>query len=158
MSKRFTFPLQKALDWYRQSLAVEQASLRRIIDEIRTLDRLKESLELRQRTEHQQLHTTGFILGKDLRGLASYSALIRGDLARLAAERMRQESNLAEQRRKVGLQHRRVKVLEELEQRRKSEWAHGVSVEEDAVASDLFLASIAREAGRSRTQPEEQTT
>jgi hypothetical protein len=146
MSKRFAFPLQKALDWYRQSLAVEKASLQRIINEIRTLDRLKDSLERRERAEHEQLHATGFLLGKDLRGLASYSALIRADLARLAAERMRQEGALVEQRRRVGLQHRRVRVLEELEQRRKAEWAHGVSVEEDSLASDLFLASIAREA------------
>jgi hypothetical protein len=146
MSKRFTFPLQKALDWYRQSFTVEQAALQRIINDIRTLDRLKESLERRQRTEHEHLHTAGFMLGNDLRGLASYSALIRGDLARLAVERMRQEAALVEQRRRVSLQHRRVRVLEELEQRRKAEWAHGVSVEEDSLASDLFLASIAREA------------
>jgi len=146
MSKRFAFPLQKALDWYRQSLTVEKASLQRIINEIRTLDRLKDSLERRERSEHEQLHASGSLLGKDLRGLASYSALIRADMARLAAERMRQEAALVEQRRRVGLQHRRVRVLEELEQRRKAEWAHGVSVEEDSLASDLFLASIAREA------------
>ena len=146
MSKRFAFPLQKALDWYRQSFTVEQASLQRIINDIRTLDRLKDSLERRERSEHEQLHASGSLLGKDLRGLASYSALIRADMARLAAERMRQEAALVEQRRRVGLQHRRVRVLEELEQRRKAEWAHGVSAEEDSLASDLFLASIAREA------------
>jgi hypothetical protein len=146
MSKRFAFPLQKALDWYRQSLAVEKASLQRIINEIRTLDRLKESLERRQRSEYEQLHNGGLLLGKDLRGLANYSSLIRTDLARLAAERMRQEGALIEQRKRVGLQHRRVRVLEELEIRRKAEWAHGISVEEDSLASELFLASIAREA------------
>jgi hypothetical protein len=146
MSKRFTFPLQKALDWYRQSLTVEQAALHKIINDIRTLERLKDSLERRQRTEREQLHMGGQILGTDLRGLASYTALIRGDLARLAAERMRQETRLVEQRRKVGLQHRRVKVLEQLEERRKTEWAHGVSVEEDSLASDLYLAAVAREA------------
>ena len=145
MSKRFAFPLQKALDWYRQSLAVEKASLQRIISEIHTLDRLKESLERRQRTEYEQLHAGGAIVGKDLRGMANYSALIRTDLARLAAERMRQEAALVEQRRKVGIQHRRVRVLEELELRRKAEWVRSVSVEEDALASELFLAGIARE-------------
>lgn len=158
MSKKFTFPLQKALDWYRQSLAVEQASLQRIINEIRNLDRLKEALERRQRSEHEQLHASGFMSGKDLRGLASYSALIRGDMARLAAERMRQEANLTEQRRKVGLQHRRVRVLEELEQKRKAEWVHSVGVEEDSLASDLFLAGIAREVARGVLEAEEQTT
>lgn len=158
MSKRFTFPLHKALDWYRQSLAVEQASLQRIINEIHVLDRLKDSLERRQHTEHELLHTSDSILGKDLRGLANYSLVIRGDLMRLAAERMRKEANLVEQRRRVGLHHRRVRVLQELEQRRKAEWAHGVSVEEDSMAADLFLASIAREASRSHAIPEEQTT
>lgn len=158
MSKRFTFPLQKALDWYRQSLAVEQASLQRIINEIRVLERLKESLERRRHSEHEQLHTSDFISGSDLRGLADYAAVIRGDLMRLAAERMRKEASLVEQRRRVGLHHRRVRVLEELEQRRKAEWVHGVNLEQDSLASDLFLASLAREATRSRAQSEEQAT
>jgi hypothetical protein len=157
MSKRFTFPLQKALDWYRQNLAVEQASLQRIISEIHVLDRLKDSLERRRYSEHEQLQKADSILGKDLRGLANYSAVIRGDLMRLAAERMRKEASLVEQRRRVGLQHRRVRVLEELEQRRKAEWAHGVSVEEDSLTSDLFLASIAREATRERALQKEQS-
>ena len=59
---------------------------------------------------------------------------------------------------KVGLQHRRVRVLEELEQKRKAEWVHSVGVEEDSLASDLFLAGIAREVGRGVLEPEEQTT
>jgi hypothetical protein len=150
MSKRFTFPLHKALDWYRQSLAAEQATLQRIIGEIHVLDRLKDSLELRQHSEHELLHSSDSLLGKDLRGLANYSALIRTDLMRLAAERMRKEASLVEQRRRVGVHHRRVRVLQELEQRRKTEWAHEVSLEEESLASDMFLASMAREASRSR--------
>jgi hypothetical protein len=156
MSKRFTFPLQKALDWYRQSLATEQVALQRIISEIHVLDRLKDSLERRQHSEHELVHTGNSLLGKDLRGLANYSALIRADLMRLAAERMRKEASLVEQRRRVSLHHRRVRVLEELEQRRKAEWAHGVSLEEDSLASDLFLASIARENSRRQGHLEEQ--
>jgi hypothetical protein len=151
MSKRFTFPLQKALDWYRQSLAAEKASLQRIASEIQELDRLKKSLERRQHSEHEQLHRSEHLFGKDLRGLANYSALIRADLARLAAERSRKEASLIEQRGRVSVHHRRVRILEELEQRRKAEWARGVSVEEDSLASDLFLASVSREANRNRT-------
>ena len=83
MSKKFTFPLEKALDWYRQSLAAEQASLQKIISEIRVLDRLKDSLERRRYSEHEQLQTANIILGTDLRGLSDYAALIRGDLSRL---------------------------------------------------------------------------
>jgi hypothetical protein len=159
MSKPFTFPLQKALDWYRQSLAAEQATLQRIIGEIQGLDRLKESLERRQHSEHEQLHRADHILGKDLRGLANYSALIRADLARLAAERSRKEASLVEQRRRVGVHQRRVRVLEELEQRRKAAWVHGVSMEEDALASELFLASVSREATRNRaSRSREQNT
>jgi flagellar export protein FliJ len=146
MSKKFTFPLQKALDWYRQSLAVEKASLQRIIHEIQMLDRLKDSLERRRHTELEQLQVGSNMSGVDLRGLGHYSALIRTDLARLAAERMRKEASLAEQRKKVVLHHRRVRVLEQLEQRRKAEWTRSLGVEEDNFASDLFLASIAREA------------
>jgi hypothetical protein len=146
MSKRFTFPLQKALDWYRQSLSTEQAALHRMIYEIQMLDQLKESLEQRRHTEHEQLHRTGPMSGKDLRGLASYSMLIGADLTRLAAERVRKGSAMAEQRRRVAAHHRRVRVIEELKQRRKTEWRHSLSVEEDSLASDLFLASMAREA------------
>jgi len=159
MSKRFTFPLQKALDWYRQSLAAEKASLQRILSEIQALDRVKESLERRRHSEHEQLHLTNRLQGKDLRGLANYSNLIRADLARVAGERTRKEASLVEQRRRVSLHHRRVRVLEELEQRRKSEWERGVSVEEDSLASDMFLASMSRAAARSREpRAEEQSS
>ena len=89
-------------------------------------------------------------MGKDLRGLANYSALIRADLARLAAERNRKEASLVEQRRRVSVHHRRVRVLEELEERRKAEWVHGVSVEEDSLASEMFLAAMSRASTRNR--------
>jgi hypothetical protein len=150
MSRRFAFPLQKALDWYRQSLAAEQALLQRIISEIHGLDRLKESLERRRHSEHEELQRADHILGKDLRGLANYSALIRVDLERLAAERTRKQASLVEQRRRVSVHHRRVQVLEELEQRRKAEWVRGVNLEEDSLAADVFLASMSRKATRSR--------
>jgi hypothetical protein len=150
MSKRFTFPLQKALDWYRQSLATEKASLQRIVSEIQALERVRESLERRQHSEHEQLHRANHISGKDLRGLANYSSLIRADLARLAAERTRKEASLLEQRRRVDVHHRRVRVLEELEQRRKVEWVRGASVEEDSLASEMFLASMSRASSRNR--------
>lgn len=149
MSKRFMFPLQKALDWYRQSLTVEQASLQRIINDIRMLDRLKEGLERRRYSEHEQLQKADHILGTELRGFADYTALIRGELLRVMAERARKETSLVEQRRRVGAHHRRVRVLEELEQRRKTEWRREVSVEEDSLASEIFLSSLVRENRRS---------
>jgi hypothetical protein len=150
MSRRFAFPLQKALDWYRQSLAAEEALLQRIVNDIRGLDRLKESLERCRHSEQAELQRTDHILGKDLRGLANYSALIRADLQHLAAERSRKQASLVEQRRRVSVHHRRVQVLEELEQRRKAEWVRGASLEEDSLATDMFLGAMSRKATRNR--------
>lgn len=148
MSKRYTFPLQKALDWYRQSLTVEQAALQSIVNEIAVLDRLKQSLERRQRSEHELLHAAESIFGKDLSGLAGYLAVIRTDLNRVSAEKRRQEVRLAAQRQQVAVHHRRVRLLEELEKRQKTEWVHHANAEQDSLASDVFLASMARESGR----------
>jgi hypothetical protein len=155
MSKRFTFPLQKALDWYRQRLAAEQAALQNIVNEIDVLHNLEQALERRQRGEHQLLQGANQIFGKDLRGLANYSAVIRADLNRVKAEKKRKESALAEQRRSVTMHHRRVRLLEELEERRKTQWSQQASAEQDALASELFLASIARKTAR---QGQEQET
>jgi hypothetical protein len=144
MSKRFEFRLQRALEWYRQNLAAEKATLQRIIAEIHELDRTMESLECHRLREQTGFQQGGVFLGRDLTGLTLYLASIRDELLRLKASRIRTQAGMVEQRRKVTASHRRVRLLEELEARRKTDWLREASVEEDAKASELFLAATIR--------------
>jgi hypothetical protein len=140
--KKFAFPLQKAADWYRQTLSSEKAALGRIVGEIRDLDHLSESLDRRQREEQDQVQQTGVCLGRDLQSLAGYVGLIRNEMARLRPVRQRLESRAVEQRRRVLSCHRRVRLFEELEHRRREEWLREASKEEESLAAEMYLSSV----------------
>src|SRR5207245_4139609 len=119
MSNRFVFPLQKALDWYRQILAVEKEELQRTLIELRELDRLSESLERRRHEEQEHVQGASVLFGCDLVMLSDYAALIREELARVRNARIRKEARLIEQRQRVASSHRRVRLFESLEHRRR---------------------------------------
>jgi hypothetical protein len=55
------------------------------------------------------------------------------------------------QRRRVVAEHRKVKLFDNLHDRRRQEWSLELSKEEDALASDLFLAKLARDLRRAQT-------
>jgi hypothetical protein len=61
--------------------------------------------------------------------------------------RVRAQAGMVEQRRHVASGHRRVRLLEQLEARRRTDWLRETSIEEDAQASELFLAAAVRKAG-----------
>jgi hypothetical protein len=138
--KKFVFPLRRAADWYRQTLSVEEAALQRMVGEIRNLERMAESLAEREREERRQVQDRELVLGRDLESLAAYVGLIREELARLQPARARLQSRMVEQRQRVLACHRRVRLIEELQQRRRGEWARESQKEEEAVASELYLA------------------
>lgn len=138
--KKFVFPLRRAADWYRQMLQVEEAALQRMAGEVRNIDRMSESLAEREREERRQVQDRELVLGRDLDNLAAYVGLIRDEMARLQPVRARQQSRMIEQRQRVLACHRRVRLIEELEQRRRSEWSHEAQKEEEALASELYLA------------------
>jgi hypothetical protein len=146
MSKKFEFRLQKALDWYRQSLSAEKGKLQRIIAEIHELDRTLESVERRRLQEQARFQGGGEFLGRDFAGLTAYLGSIRDEILRIKATRVRAQTRMTEQRRQVASGHRRVRLLEQLEARRRSDWILETAVEEDAQASDLFLAAMVRNA------------
>ncbi len=146
MSGRFVFPLRKALDWYRQILAAEKEQFERIVAEIRELDRLVESLERKRREDQQQVQGSSVLLGWDLVMLSNCSALIREEVARIRHARLRKEARLIEQRQRVVSSRRRVRLFESLEQRRRDEWLKARSLEENALASELYLAAMVRQA------------
>jgi hypothetical protein len=153
MSNRFVFPLQKVLDWYRQILTVEKEQLQRILGEIRELDRLASSLERRRHEELEQIQGASLLLGRDLIMLSDYAALIRDELCRIRNVRIRKEARLIEQRQRVASSYRRVRSIERLEHRRREEWIRACSIEENSVASELFLSAMLRQASERSGDP-----
>lgn len=144
MNKRFDFPLRKALEWYRQSLAAEKATLQNIVAEVYALDRMMEVLERRRLQEQAGFQRDGTFLGRDLAGLTLFLASIRDQLIHLKASRVSTQAKLVEQRRSVEAGHRRLRLLEQLEERRHSDWRRETSIEEDSQASELFQAAAFR--------------
>jgi hypothetical protein len=139
--KKFAFPLQKVADWSRQMLSSEEAGLQRLLADIRDLDRVSESLERREHEERDQVQNLEVPLGRDLQSLAGYLGLIRNEKTRLRPVRARLESRMVEQRRRVLSCHRRVRLFDELEHRRRDEWVRQVSKQEEALAAELYLSS-----------------
>lgn len=145
MARKFRFAGQKILEWYRQSLAAEQVKLHEIATQIRELETSLHSLELERTKEKETLQAQPAFNGRDLENLAYFIDATDDEIARLQNIRRIKLSALEEQRSSVVAHHRRVRLLEKLEERKRQEWLHGLNLEETALAADLFLASTCRD-------------
>ncbi|MEO8099761.1 MAG: hypothetical protein ABI811_18835 [Acidobacteriota bacterium] len=143
--KKFEFPLSRVTKWSIQKLSVEQLALLRLLQELADLD--QRLLELREKATESQmkLQTLPVVTGYELQTLVRFMHSLVQERDRLQPSRKTLFAKIERQRQQVVAGHRSVRLLENLEVRRRSEWTLELSKEEDALASDLFLAKLARE-------------
>ncbi|MEP7353125.1 MAG: hypothetical protein ABI824_07820 [Acidobacteriota bacterium] len=149
--KKFEFPLARAAQWYRQNLASQQTVLQGILKDLAELEGRMQSLRQAKTLEQERVISSSVLLGGELRDLADYAELIR---SKLEAARPLQTHLMAraEAQRKTVLEcHRRVRLMENLETRRREEWLLELNKDQDALASDLFLAGLIRQQNEATT-------
>jgi hypothetical protein len=136
----FRFRLDRVLEWYEDQLQREENRLAGCRDAVSRAQRaLDQTRTVRSGVENALLHSSS-IPSADLRALETFRLKSREDEKRLIAEFHAAESKVQAQLSIVKLANQKVRLLEKLRERRRSEHTYAVNRELEELAADTYLA------------------
>jgi flagellar export protein FliJ len=142
---RFQFSLEKVLRWRTVELTGEEAKLKAMVQEQLHLQTLLAEVSAERSKLISSLGNMPDLRGDDLRTLTACGLRLRRTAETLAQRLLQCGRELAKQRRKYSEAKRRVRLLEELRDRRLTEWKYEEATELEELASESFLANWNRE-------------
>src|ERR1700678_323017 len=137
---RFQFSLEKVLRWRAVELTTEEAKLKALVQQQLHLQTLLASVSAERSKLISSLGSMPDLRGDDLRTLTACGLRLRRTAENLAQQLMRCSRELSKQRKKYSEAKRRVRLLEELKDRRLREWKYEEAVLLEELASESFLA------------------
>jgi flagellar export protein FliJ len=141
----FRFSLEKVLRWRSVELTGEEAKLKALVQEQLHLQTLLAEVSAERSRLISSLGTMPDLRGDDLRTLTACGLRLRRNAENLAQQLLRCGRDLAKQRKKYSEAKRRVRLLEELRDRRLQEWKYEEAAQLEELASESFLANWNRE-------------
>ena len=138
--KAFQFPLEKALDWRRVQLELEEARYKQQLATLAALDRERAEVAAAGSLAETQVREWNPVAAGDLTALASFRLYVKAQETGIAARRREAELKLAEQQKLMLEARRRCRLLERLKERRRAEWAIARDRELEEVAAESYLA------------------
>ena len=142
---RFRFSLEKVLRWRSVELTGEEAKLKALVQEQLHLQTLLAEVSAERSKLISSLGSMPDLRGDDLRTLTACGLRLRRNAETLAQRLLQCGRELAKQRRKYSEAKRRVRLLEELRDRRLREWKYEEAALLEELASESFLANWNRE-------------
>lgn len=142
---KFKFSLEKVLRWRSVELTGEEAKLKALVQEQLHLQTLLAEVSAERSKLISSLGTMPDLRGDDLRTLTACGLRLRRNAETLAQHLLRCGRDLAKQRKKYSEAKRRVRLLEELRDRRLQEWKYEEAAVLEELASESFLANWNRE-------------
>jgi hypothetical protein len=122
--KKFQFRLDRVLEWRRTELEMEENRLQRLHAVLAAIDRERAGLESARDQASRALIARPSVDGAELQSLSEYRAAVRLQCARLAQMRRQREQETAAQQQKLLAARRRLRLLENLKDRRLAEWKY----------------------------------
>jgi flagellar export protein FliJ len=142
---KFQFSLEKVLRWRGVELTSEEAKLKAMLQEQTHLQTLLAEVSAERSKLISSLGAMPDLRGDDLRTLTACGLRLRRTAENLAQQLLRCGRELAKQRRSYSEAKRRVRLLEELRDRRLQEWKYQEAALLEELASESFLANWNRE-------------
>jgi flagellar export protein FliJ len=142
---RFQFSLEKVLRWRTVELTGEEAKLKAMVQEQLHLQTQLAEVSSERSKLISSLGAIPDLRGDDLRTLTACGLRLRRNAETLAQRLLQCSRELAKQRKKYSEAKRRVRLLEELRDRRLREWKYEEAVLLEELASESFLANWNRE-------------
>jgi flagellar export protein FliJ len=142
---RFHFSLEKVLRWRGVELTGEEAKLKALVQEQLHLQTLLAEVSTERSKLISSLGTMPDLRGDDLRTLTACGLRLRRSAESLAQQLLRCGRDLSAQRKKYSEAKRKVRLLEELKERRLQEWKYQEALSLEELASESFLANWNRE-------------
>jgi flagellar export protein FliJ len=138
--RTFCFRLQSVLQWRVLQLELEESRLQALFDERREIDgKLDEWRRARVEAEREVLGLAS-VEGDTLRALEQHRARVVRETERLGRRRADCEARIEAQRERVLKAERDLRLLERLRDRRLAEWRVTSDREQEALATESFLA------------------
>jgi flagellar export protein FliJ len=141
----FHFPLDRVMRWRGIEFSLEQAKLKRLGQEQIRLQMQAAALGAEKSKLSTSLVTLPDPRGEDLRSMVSYGASLKRRAEKLTELRMKLDRELAAQKKKYNEAKQRLQLLEELRERKLTEWRYEQAKELEELASESFLAGWNRE-------------
>ncbi len=142
--RRFQFRLESVLHWRLLQLELEEAKLQRLFEERHGLDRTLEALAAGKTIAERAVLGADGAPGQALAALDEHRGWLARERQRIAARRTDCEARIAAQRQRTIEAERGVRLLERMKHRRLSEWQAEAAREEEALASESYLARFHR--------------
>ena len=136
----FRFPLQKALDWRRRQLELEEAHFKQQSAALAELDRRRAENEAAGISAEVEVRQRGTVAGRDLAALDRFRLRVKSEEARIAQERVEAARVLAERHQSMLEARRRARLLDQLRERRLEAWESARDRELEEMAGESFLA------------------
>jgi hypothetical protein len=138
--RTFKFPLRQALKWRETQLELEEIQLRRLAGSLEEMALAAVRLDLAKSRAEVAVRQAAVVEAGDLWALAAYRRHLIAELQALALRREACARQVAEQRQKVLEAQRQCRLLEKLEQRRRTEWLKAAGRELESLATESFLS------------------
>jgi flagellar export protein FliJ len=138
--RRFRFRLETVLGWRRVNLELEETKLQRLFGELHQIDLAAERLDAEKAEAERAVLRSASVEADDLAALDRHRLHVAREKQRLRRQRADCQRRIAAQREQVLKAERDVRLLEKLKERRLAEWQVGADREQEALASELFLA------------------
>ena len=138
--KAFRFPLEKALDWRRVQLELEEARYKQQVASLAGLDRQRAEVEATGIRAEIQVREWNPIAAGELIALGNFRLYVKSQESQLARRRFDAAQKLAEQQKLMLEARRRCRLLERLKERRLAEWTVQRDREVEEVAAESYLA------------------
>ncbi len=138
--KKFLFPLERVHAWRRLEYDRECAVLASLEADLKAGVQREQAIRDERVQCEQSLARSIHFEAHEVGTLANWQAQVSRSLAAMAMKQQQTQARVAQQRAKVSVAERQVKLLERLRERRHSAWLVEVSKEEEALAAESYLA------------------
>ena len=142
--KSFRFPLEKALDWRRIELELEEVRYKQQVGELAGLDRQRAEVEASGIRAEIQVREWRPIAARDLTALGDFRLYVKARESAIARQRFEAARKLGEQQKLMLEARRRYRLLERLKERRLAEWTAARDHEVEETAAENYLARWSR--------------
>jgi hypothetical protein len=142
--QKFAFRLQRVLDYQSQVRDIESHKLQVMAAALTSLENRIASLEQWIRSETIAIQSRKTLHGADLAQHSQFEQLARDEKRRLIRQRAEVERQNAAQREKVLRLDQKVELMQRLKNMQWEEWTLAANVEQEQIATELFLARRVR--------------
>jgi len=142
--KRFQFPLDRVRRWRSEQASVEELKLGQLRDRLVALGEAKQRVELARARSEQEVLGQPLIEASELQSLEAYRLHTRTQIRDIEIQQRQCEEQVMEQRHRLIDARQKAELLERLKQKALGEWLAANNREEEALATELFLAKRVR--------------